>query len=228
MDFSWLLRLKACASCNIVGCAKTTVFPVLPPRSANFRFLRETFKMHQQRHKINPGASQTQFPTNNERKTHLGSHRARFWKGLGSSWAALGRHLAGFWALWGGSWALLAASWGALGHFLGVLGRLLAGLGCLLGAFWLSDPPRPSILSGFGVGWAGFWNASRACFAMPFAAPGTSLRDAFINAVATLLFLPAFVILPFWCGGLCAAHGIHPKTTSQKTCNFSLIFARIL
>ena len=146
MDFSWLLRLKACASCNIVGCAKTTVFPVLPPRSANFRFLRETLKMHQQRHKINPGASQTQFPTNNERKTHLGSHWARFWKGLGASWAALGRHLAGFWPLWGGSWALLAASWGALGHFLGVLGRLLAGLGRLLGAFWLSDPPRPSIL----------------------------------------------------------------------------------
>ena len=151
------------------------------------------------------------FPTNNERKTHLGSHWARFWKGLGASWAALGRHLAGFWALWGGSWALLAASWGALGHFLGVLGRLLAGLGCLLGAFWLSDPPRPSILSGFGEGWAGFWNASRACFAMPFAAPGTSLRDVFINAVATLLYLPAFVVLPFWCGGLCAAHPPPPE-----------------
>ena len=182
---------------------------MLPPRSANFRFLRETFKMHQQRYKISPGPPQTQLPTNIVLKTHLGSRWARFWKGLGPSWAALGRHLAGFWALLGGSWALLGASWVALGHFLGVLGRLLAGLGCLLGAFWLSEPLRPSILSGFGTCWAGFWNASGACFAMPFAGPGTALRDAFINAVATLLYLPALFLLPFWCGGLCAAHGIY-------------------
>ena len=33
---------------------------------------------------------------------------------------------------------------------------------------------------------------------------------------------------PFWCGGLCAAHGILLKSTFQKTCDFSLIFVRFL
>ena len=145
MDFSWLLRANVGASRNIVGCAKTTVFAVLPPRSAIFRFLRKTFEMHQKRHNIAPGAPQTQLATKIVLKTHLGSRRGRFWTGLGFSWAALGRHLAGFWALLAGSLALLDASWVALGHLLGALGRLLTGLGCLLGTFWLSEPPRPSI-----------------------------------------------------------------------------------
>ena len=141
MDFSWLLRANVGASRNIVGCAKTTVFAVLPPRSAIFRFLRKTFEMHQKRHNIAPGAPQTQLATKIVLKTHLGSRRGRFWTGLGFSWAALGRHLAGFWALLGGSWALLDASWVALGHFLDALGRLLAGLGHVMGAFLLSGAP---------------------------------------------------------------------------------------
>jgi len=50
----------------------------------------------------------------------------------------------------------------------------------------------------------------------PFAATGTSLRDAFINAIATLLHLLALFVFPFWCGGLCAAHPPPPEGSAVR------------
>ena len=49
-----------------------------------------------------------------------------------------------------------------------------------------------------------------------------SLRLAFhsemlvIAAVATLLLLPALCLLPFWCGGLCAAHPPPPEGQAER------------
>ena len=48
----------------------------------------------------------------------------------------------------------------------------------------------------------------------------------FFSAVTALLHLPSLFLLPFWCGGLCAAHGIPSKSMFQKTWDFSGIFAR--
>ena len=42
----------------------------------------------------------------------------------------------------------------------------------------------------------------------------------FIDAVTTLLLLPALCLLPFWCGGLCAAHGIGAKLAILASKNY--------
>ena len=43
-------------------------------------------------------------------------------------------------------------------------------------------------------------------------APGTLLLNAFIDAVIALLHSLVLFLPPFWCGGLCAAHGMHAKS----------------
>ena len=45
-------------------------------------------------------------------------------------------------------------------------------------------------------------------------APGTLLHNAFIDAVTALLHCLALFFLPFWCGGLCTAHGIKSLASS--------------
>ena len=160
------------------------------------------------RRKIAPGACRTELPTKIMLKTRLGARQTPFWMGLWHSWVPLGRCLARFWPLLGGSWCLLGASWAPLGRFLGALGRLLAGLKHVLGAFCLPGTSQASILEGLGTCWAGFGKALGAYFAMSFAASRALLHNAFMYAVNTLLHLPTFLLLPLWCGGLCAAHGI--------------------
>ena len=136
---------------------------------------RKLFAQAQKRYKIAPGACQTQLPTKIVLKTRFGAE-------FGRVWGSLGRHLGSFWAVLGASWRLLGASWAPLGHFLGALGRLLAGLGRFLVAFRLPVPSWTPILEGSGTCRARFWKAPRACFSMLFAAPRTSLHDAFIHA----------------------------------------------
>ena len=41
--------------------------------------------------------------------------------------------------------------------------------------------------------------------------------NVFNNAVTTLLLFPALFLLPFWCGGLCSAHGITKKLDLGKS-----------
>ena len=130
---------------------------------------------------------------------------------LGPSWVALGRYLAGFWALLGGSWPLLGVAWASIGRFLNALGCLLAGLKHLLAAFWLPGTPWDSILEGLWACQAGFGAPLGTCFGMPSAAPRTLSHNAFIHAVTALLHLLALFLLPFWCGGLCAAHPPPPE-----------------
>ena len=56
----------------------------------------------------------------------FGSPQARFWKGLGASWACLRRNLAALGGLLGSPGCLCAASWSPFGCFLGALGRIWA------------------------------------------------------------------------------------------------------
>ena len=59
-------------------------------------------------------------------------------------------------------------------------------------------------------------------------APCTSLRTAFNAAMTTLFHFPPLVLLPFRCGGLCAAHSPPPKgmlcvPDSEPTLPFCLL-----
>ena len=84
-----------------------------------------------------------------------------------------------------------------LGQLVGALGRFSAGSGRFAGAFGLPGPPRVSILKGLGTCRARFWKAPGACFSMLFAAPRTSLHNAFIHALNhSLAFTLAFLFSP--------------------------------
>ena len=130
------------------------------------------------------------------------------WRGLGHSWVFLGRRLAGFWPLLDGSWSLWGVSWAPLERFLDDLGCPLAGLTDFEGAFCLPGTPQASILEGLGPCRARFCKALETYFAMSFAASRALLHNAFMCAVNTLLHLSTLLLLPFRCGGLCAALGI--------------------
>ena len=139
------------------------------------------------------------------------------------SWSAPGSIWEGFGRLPGVSWAALGLSWAALGRSWAPLGRLWGACLVLLGASWLPNAAQnelgldfSSILRRLGTCRADFSRASGACFGTPFAAPRASLHNAFINAVSTLLHLPALFHLSIWCGGLCAAHGIFLKRIRKR------------
>ena len=72
----------------------------------------------------------------------FGSPQARFWRGLGASWACLRRNLDALGELLGSLGRLFAAFWTPFKRFLDALGRLWA----LLGASGLD----------FGGSWVGF------------------------------------------------------------------------
>ena len=116
---------------------------------------------------------------------------------LGRLLGALGQLLAPLGPFLGVSWARLGPSWPSLGCSVALLSHVLASRG----APGL-DFPRFLNLPGWVLD--GFWR----WFGMVSAVPRTSLHDVFIAAVTALLHLLAFCLLPFWCGGLCAAHGI--------------------
>ena len=123
--------------------------------------------------------------------------KTRFGAKIGRVWGSLERHLGGSWDVLGASWRLLGASWAPLGHFLGARGRLLAGLGRFLAAFRLPGTPWTLILEGWGTCRARFWKIPGACFSMVFAAPRTSLHNAFVDALNhSLAFTLAFLFSP--------------------------------
>ena len=102
--------------------------------------------------------------------------------------------LSDFWSLWGASWA----------H----LGRILGALWHLLAAKWCLRHARARFLIDFGLISPPFCVSSEGMFCMLSSALRTSLHNVFMDAVTTLLHLLALFLLPFWCGGLCTAHGI--------------------
>ena len=151
---------------------------------------------------------------------HSWAPLGRSWAALGRSWAPLGRVLGASsvllgasWppnALWGGFWRLPEAfgeyfrgSW----DLFCIVFLMLAPLGHVLGSSWTLCVRSWSFCPDLGRVLAGFGflervSGSLGCF---LAGP-----HAFNAAVAdTLLHLQALFLLPFWCGGLCAAHGIH-------------------
>ena len=130
---------------------------------------------------------------------------------------------------WEGSEAVLDTSWMSLGRLLAVLGRLLDPLGRFLaaswalsdaawlisGAFWVHfNSPRRSgprfwrVWEHAGLGFRRLGRHVLACTSLRLAFHNIML---FMNAVTTLLHLPALCFLPFRCGGLCAAHPPPPE-----------------
>ena len=114
---------------------------------------------------------------------------------LVSSWLAFGRS----WAFLEPFWALLGRSWARLGSSLSSPGWSVAPLGCILASragpgldFWRFWDLPGWVLEGFGRVFS--------------AAPRYSLYNAFIDAETAFLRLLRLSLLPFWCGGLCAAH----------------------
>ena len=130
----------------------------------------------------------------------LGARRALFGKGLGQFGMPLGRLLAGFWLLLGGFWTLLGASWPPLGRFRAPLGSSQAPFGCVR----RSGPRFWRVWEHAGLGFRRLGRHVLACTSLRLAFHNIML---FMNAVTTFLHLPA-LCFPFWCGGLCAAHGI--------------------
>ena len=175
---------------NTSGCVKTTVFTMV---FTHHRLVAQAKK----RPKIAGGACRTQLPTKIALKTRFGTRRARFWRGLGLSWAALGRHLAGFWVLLGGSWALLNASRAPLGWSGAPLGRIWAP-GATPGLDFGGSGDVPGwILEGSGVIFSCLLLRLALCYLLFF-------KSSHSHA----LHLPPLFLLPFRCGGLCAALGI--------------------
>ena len=105
------------------------------------------------------------------------------------------------WSPPGHSWTASGASGVPLGLSLGALWHLLAAKWCLRHA-------RARFLIDFGLISPPFCVSSEGMFCMLSSAPRTSLHNVFMDAVTTLLHLLALFLLPFWCGGLCTAHGI--------------------
>ena len=93
-----------------------------------------------------------------------------------------------------------------------LLGHLLAGRGRLLREFKLPGTSKTSILERLGTSQARFWRVWVSQFDILFAAHCALLPDFHLSAVPTLLLLlPSLFLLPFWCGGLCAAHPPPPE-----------------
>ena len=140
------------------------------------------------------------------------SFGGRFWKDLGRPWASLGRLwgplgqlLAPVGHFLGVSWARLGPSWPSLCWSVALLSSVLTSRGAPgvdFRRFW--DVPG-SVLDGFWS-WLGLFSA----------VPRTSLHIVFIDAAPALLHLLALCLLPFWCGGLCAAHPPPPEGRAER------------
>ena len=132
---------------------------------------------------------------------------------------------------------LLGLSWAPLRRLLGALGRLLTSLGRLLDASWAIGgrswaflgwfgPLRGSILAPWaspGLDFKRFGDvpgkvleASGSMFWHAFCCTSHFVTKSFFHAVTTFFSLHALCILPFRCGGLCAAHGILKELVQDK------------
>ena len=74
------------------------------------------------------------------------------------------------------------------------------------------------VLEGFGAFLGVVWKSSKACFDIRFVAPRSLLHNGLIHAVTTLFHLLALFVRPFWCDGLCAAHGILGGAVTISAC----------
>ena len=121
----------------------------------------------------------------------FGSPQARFWKGLGASWACLRRNLDALGELLDSLGCLCAVSWPPFGCFLGALGRIWALIGASVLDFgWSWAPP----------GWV--LASSGAVFATIFEG------DALIAAGIPAWHSHWHFVTSLQRGGTCAAHGI--------------------
>ena len=121
----------------------------------------------------------------------FGSPQARFWKGLGASWACLRRNLDALGKLLDSLGCLCAVSWPPFGCFLGALGRIWALIGASVLDFgWSWAPP----------GWV--LASSGAVFATIFEG------DALIAAGIPAWHSHWHFVTSLQRGGTCAAHGI--------------------
>ena len=124
-------------------------------------------------------------------QTCFGSPQARFWKGLGASWACLRRNLDALGELLDSLGCLCAVSWPPFGCFLDALGRIWALIGASVLDFgWSWAPP----------GWV--LASSGEVFATIF--EGAALIAAGIPAWHS----PWHFVTSLQRGGTCAAHGI--------------------
>ena len=149
---------------------------------------------HKKQVKIGPAAPSTRISATSVRKFGPGAFQNRFWRGSGISQMPLGRLLGALGCLLGALGCLLNSSWASLG-------RSWATPGCHM----LPKRGPGSILEGSRNVSVGFRRPHKLFFSMFFR---TFRCNAFNNAVTTLLHFLALVLFPFWCGGLCAAHGI--------------------
>ena len=121
----------------------------------------------------------------------FGSPQARFWRGLGASWACLRRNLDALGELLDSLGCLCAVSWPPFGCFLGALGRIWALIGASVLDFgWSWAPP----------GWV--LASSGAVFATIFEG------DALIAAGIPAWHSHWHFVTSLQRGGTCAAHGI--------------------
>ena len=81
----------------------------------------------------------------------FGSPQARFWRGLGASWACLRRNLDALGELLDSLGCLCAVSWPPFGCFLGALGRIWALIGASVLDFKGSWAPPGWVLANCGA-----------------------------------------------------------------------------
>ena len=143
----------------------------------------------------------------------FGSPQARFWRGLGASWACLRRNLDALGELLDFLGCLCAVSWPPFGCFLGALGRIWALIGASVLDFgWSWAPP----------GWV--LASSGAVFATIFEG------DALIAAGIPAWHSHWHFVTSLQRGGTCAAHGIKKKRCQKRICfkiRFCLRFSSI-
>ena len=148
----------------------------------------------------------------------FGSPQARFWRGLGASWACLRRNLDALGELLDSLGCLCAVSWPPFGCFLGALGRIWALIGASVLDFgWSWAPP----------GWV--LASSGAVFATIFEG------DALIAAGIPAWHSHWHFVTSLQRGGTCAAHGIKFLGAvlacfflSQICIDFLLLFCKIV
>ena len=125
-----------------------------------------------------------------------------------SFWGPSGLNLEGSGTLLGSSWPALGRSWPSFGRSWARLGRFLGVSWALLDASWLPNAAQEDP----GLDFGRFWEHPGRVSEVPklyFSRFFRTLRsNAFHNTVTTLLHFPTLLLLLFWCGGLCAAHGI--------------------
>ena len=126
----------------------------------------------------------------------FGSPQARFWRGLGGSWACLRRNLDALGELLDSLGCLCAVSWPPFGCFLGALGRIWALIGASVLDFGWSWAPPGWVLANSGAVFATIFEGNALIAA---GIPAWHSHWHFVTSLQR--------------GGTCAAHGIKALTS---------------